>query len=188
MIPTLIGFPLLCAYPMLYSLYCAFCDWDGYNDPVFAGLKNFKYILTLDPVFPKSVAVTFIYALINVPVSLILGLALAVLLNKQLKGIKFFRVLYYLPTIVPSVAAIILWQFMFKSDTGLLNGMLRQIGLPAVGWLTDEKVVLLSLSLIKWWGVGGMMIIFLSGLQSVPVDVYEAADLDGASGWQKRCV
>ena len=185
MIPTLIGFPLLCAYPMLYSLYCAFCDWDGYNDPVFAGLKNFKYILTLDPVFPKSVAVTFIYALINVPVSLILGLALAVLLNKQLKGIKFFRVIYYLPTIVPSVAAIILWQFMFKSDTGLLNGMLRQIGLPAVGWLTDEKVVLLSLSLIKWWGVGGMMIIFLSGLQSVPVDVYEAADLDGASGWQK---
>ena len=185
MIPTLIGFPLLCAYPMLYSLYCAFCDWDGYNDPVFAGLKNFKYILTLDPVFPTSVAVTFIYALINVPVSLILGLALAVLLNKQLKGIKFFRVLYYLPTIVPSVAAIILWQFMFKSDTGLLNGMLRQIGLPAVGWLTDEKVVLLSLSLIKWWGVGGMMIIFLSGLQSVPVDVYEAADLDGASGWQK---
>lgn len=128
---------------------------------------------------------TFIYALINVPVSLILGLALAVLLNKQLKGIKFFRVIYYLPTIVPSVAAIILWQFMFKSDTGLLNGMLRQIGLPAVGWLTDEKVVLLSLSLIKWWGVGGMMIIFLSGLQSVPVDVYEAADLDGASGWQK---
>ena len=85
MIPTLIGFPLLCAYPMLYSLYCAFCDWDGYNDPVFAGLKNFKYILTLDPVFPKSVAVTFIYALINVPVSLILGLALAVLINKQLK-------------------------------------------------------------------------------------------------------
>jgi len=84
----------------------AFCDWDGYNDPVFAGLKNFKYILTLDPVFPKSVAVTFIYALINVPVSLILGLALAVLLNKQLKGIKFFRVIYYLPTIVPSVAAI----------------------------------------------------------------------------------
>ena len=96
------------------SLYCAFCDWDGYNDPVFAGLKNFKYILTLDPVFPKSVAVTFIYALINVPVSLILGLALAVLLNKQLKGIKFFRVLYYLPTIVPSVAAIILWQFMLS--------------------------------------------------------------------------
>lgn len=185
MIPTLIGFPLLCAYPMLYSLYCAFCDWDGYNDPVFAGLKNFKYILTLDPVFPKSVAVTFIYALINVPISLILGLALAVLLNKQLKGIKFFRVLYYLPTIVPGVAAIVLWQFMFKSDTGLLNGMLRQIGLPAVGWLTDEKVVLLSLSLIKWWGVGGMMIIFLSGLQSVPVDVYEAAELDGASGWQK---
>lgn len=183
MLPTLIGFPALCAYPMLYSLYCAFCDWDGYNDPVFVGLKNFKYILTIDPVFPKAVRITFTYALINVPVTLILGMALAVLLNKKIKGIKLFRVIYYLPTIVPGVAAIILWQFIFKSDTGLLNGVLTQIGLPAVGWLTDEKVVLFSLSLIKWWGVGGMMIIFLSGLQSVPADIYEAAQLDGASGW-----
>lgn len=183
MLPTLIGFPLLCAYPMLYSLYCAFCDWDGYNDPVFAGLKNFKYILTVDPVFPKAVRITFTYALINVPVTLILGLALAVLLNKNIRGMRIFRVIYYLPTIVPGVAAIILWQFIFKSDTGMLNGILTQFGLPSVGWLTDEKVVLFSLSLIKWWGVGGMMIIFLSGLQSVPADIYEAAQLDGASGW-----
>lgn len=183
MIPTLIGFPVLCAYPMLYSLYSAFCDWDGINSPVWRGLKNFKYLLFIDPVFLKSIRVTFAFALINVPVTLILGLALAVLLNKKIPGIKLFRVIYYLPTIVPGVAAIILWQFIFKSDVGLLNGILGQLGLSPVGWLTSEHVVLFSLSIIKWWGVGGMMIIFLSGLQSVPADVFEAASLDGATGW-----
>ena len=183
MIPTLIGFPVLCAYPMLYSLYSAFCDWDGINSPVWRGLKNFKYLLFVDPVFLKSIKVTFLFALINVPVTLILGLALAVLLNKKVPGIKLFRVIYYLPTFVPCVAAIILWQFIFKSDVGLLNGVLGQLGIAPVGWLTSERVVLLSLSIIKWWGVGGMMIIFLSGLQSVPADIYEAASLDGAGGW-----
>lgn len=185
MFPTLIGFPLLCAYPMIYSLYCAFCDWDGISDPVFAGLKNFKFIFTAKPIFWDSIRVTLTYALINVPITLILGLALAMLLNKKLVGIKIFRVIYYLPTIVPSVAAIVLWQFMFRYDTGLINSTLRQLGLPAVGWLTDPNVVLISLSIIKWWGVGGMMIVFLSGLQSVPADLYEAASLDGASGWSQ---
>jgi multiple sugar transport system permease protein len=164
-------------------LYSAFCDWDGINSPVWRGLKNFKYLLFVDPVFLKSIKVTFLFALINVPVTLILGLALAVLLNKKVPGIKLFRVIYYLPTIVPGVAAIILWQFIFKSDVGLLNGVLGQLGIAPVGWLTSERVVLLSLSIIKWWGVGGMMIIFLSGLQSVPADIYEAASLDGAGGW-----
>lgn len=183
MLPTLIGFPLLCAYPMIYSLYCSFCDWDGINNPVWVGLKNYKFIFTAKPIFWDSVRVTFTYALINVPITLVLGLALAVLLNKKLIGIRIFRVIYYLPTIVPSVASIVLWQFMFKSDTGLINQMLTQIGLQPVGWLTDPKVVLIALSIIKWWGVGGMMIVFLSGLQSVPADLYEAASLDGASGW-----
>lgn len=185
MFPTLIGFPLLCVYPMIYSLYAAFCDWDGINDPVWAGLKNFEFIFTLKPIFWDSVRVTFTYALINVPITLILGLALAVLLNKKLVGIKVFRVIYYLPTIVPSVAALVLWQFIFKSDSGLLNGTLNQLGFESVGWLTDPNVVLISLSIIKWWGVGGMMIVFLSGLQSVPADLYEAAQLDGASGWSQ---
>lgn len=185
MIPTLIGWPLFCGYPLITSLYCSFCDWDGVNAPVWKGLKNYIFILTQDPIFPKSLKVTLEFAAINVPMSLILGLALAVLLNKKLKGIKIFRTLYYLPTIIPGVATLILWMFMFKSDTGLLNGILRQLGLPAVGWLTDPDVVLISLSLIRWWAVGGTMMIFLSGLQSVPGELYEAAELDGAGGWAK---
>lgn len=183
MFPTLIGLPAFCIYPMIYTLYTAFCDWDGTNAPVWAGLKNFKYIFTIDPVFWKSLWITLAYALINVPITLILGMALAVLLNKNIKGIRLFRTIYYLPTIVPGIAAMVLWQFLYRSDVGLLNGILNQIGLPSVGWLTSEKVVLISLSIMKWWGVGGMMIIFLSGLQSVPADLYEAAQLDGAGGW-----
>lgn len=185
MTPTLIGFPLLCVYPLIYSLYCAFCDWDGINAPVWAGLKNFKFIFTAKPIFWDSVRVTFTYAIVNVVITLILGLALAVLLNKKLVGIKLFRVIYYLPTIVPSVAAIVLWQFMFKSDTGLINQLLNQMGFKSVGWLTDPNVVLISLSMIKWWAVGGTMMIFLSGLQSVPMDLYEAASLDGAGAWSQ---
>ena len=185
MIPTLIGLPLFCIYPLVTSLYCAFCDWDGINAPVWKGIKNFRWILVKDPTFKQSLLATMEYALINVPIMLVLGLALAVLLSKKLRGIKIFRVLYYLPTIIPGVATLVLWQFMFKSDVGLLNGLLRQIGLQPVGWLTDEKVVLFSLSIIRWWTVGGAMMVFLSGLQSVPGDLYEAADLDGAGGWQK---
>jgi ABC-type sugar transport systems, permease components len=185
MIPTLIGFTAFCIYPMLYSLYCSFCNWNGINKPEWAALKNYKYLFQQDPIFLKSIKITFTYVLINVPVTLILGLAIALLLNKKIPGIRFFRVIFYLPTIVPSIAAIVLWQFIFKSDTGLLNGLLAAIGMKPVGWLTDANVVLISLSIIKWWGVGGMMMIFLSGLQSVPEDVYEAADLDGAGGWSK---
>ena len=183
MIPTLIGWPLFCGYPLITSLYCSFCDWDGVNSPVWQGLKNYKFILGTDPIFPKSLRVTLVYAAINVPMTLILGLALAILLNKKIPGIKVFRTIYYLPTIIPAVASIVLWQFMFKSDTGLINGILRQIGLKPVGWLTNEHVVLISLSIIKWWAVGGTMMIFLSGLQSVPGELYEAAELDGAGKW-----
>ncbi len=183
MIPTLIGFPLFTLYPLISSLYCSFCDWDGVNAPVWKGLKNYTFILTQDPIFPKSLKVTLEYALINVPMTLILGLAVAVLLNKRLPGIKIFRTIYYLPTIIPAVAAILLWKFMFKSDTGMINGVLQQIGLQPVGWLTSERVVLIALSIIKWWAVGGTMMIFLAGLQSVPDELYEAAKLDGAGRW-----
>ena len=183
MLPTLIGLPLFCIYPLITSLYCSFCDWDGINAPIWKGIKNYRFILLRDPVFKQSLLRTMEYAIINVPVMLALGLALAILLNKKIRGIRIFRVLYYLPTIIPAVATLVLWQFIFKSDSGLLNNLLRQFGLSPVGWLTDESMVLFSLSIIRWWTVGGTMMVFLSGLQSVPSSLYEAASLDGAGSW-----
>ena len=185
MLPAIIGFSVFVVYPMAVAAYTAFTEWSGLSTPKFIGLENFRYLFTQDPIFWQSIRVTFIYVLLTVPVCMVLGLAMAVLLNRELLGIRVFRTVYYLPTIVPSVAAIVLWQFIFKSDFGLLNGILRQLGLQEVGWLTDRRIVLISLAIMRYWAVGSMMIIFLAGLQSVPADLYESAEIDGAGAWRK---
>ncbi len=185
MIPTIIGFSLYVGYPLLTSIYYALTEWDGLLPPKFVGLKNFAFIFKTDPTFFKSLEVTFLYVIYTVPISLILGLLLALLLNKNIPGIKIFRTMYYLPVVLPSVAALVLWLFIFKSDYGLLNNLLRLVHLPPVPWLESSKTALLSIGLVKFWGVGGTMIIFLSGLQSIPADVFEAAEIDGASWFRK---
>lgn len=185
MLPTVIGFSVFVAYPLIVSIYYSMTNWDGLLTPKFIGLKNFQYIFTVDPTFWMSIKATFIYVIYTVPISLALGLGLALLLNKSLPGIKIFRTLFYLPVILPSVAALVLWLFIYKSDYGLLNNLLRAVHLPAVKWLEDPKMAMISIGIVKFWGVGGAMIIFLSGLQSVPADIFEAADIDGASGFQK---
>lgn len=185
MLPAIIGFAAFVFYPLVVAAYTAFTEWNGLKPPKFIGLANFQYLFFKDAVFWSSIRVTFIYVLLTVPVSLVLGLLMAVLLNRPIPGIRAFRTTYYLPTIIPSVAAIVLWQFIFQSDFGLINGILRSLGLPAVGWLTDKRVVLFSLAIIRYWAVGSMMIVFLAGLQSVPADLYEAAEMDGATSLQK---
>lgn len=185
MIPTLIGFTFFVAYPVVVSIYYGFTDWDGVTTANWIGLDNFKKLFTRDPLFLTSLRLTFTYVIYTVPINLLLGLALAVLLNKTLPGIKIFRTLFYIPAITPSIASCTLWMFIFREDNGLLNSILTSIGLPAVGWLTSRTVALFSIGIIKFWACGSMMIIFLSGLQGVPVDVYEAADLDGAGGWTR---
>lgn len=182
LMPTVIGFSFFIAYPFICSLYYCLTDWNGITDPVFIGFENFVHIKE-DPIFLTSLRVTFTYVLYTVPVTLLLGMALAVLLNKTLPGIKIFRTLYYIPAITPAVASLTLWMFIFRTDGGLLNSIMLQLGLPQIGWLTDKSIVIFSLGVIKFWTVGSMMIVFLSGLQGIPVDVYEAADLDGANGW-----
>jgi len=183
-LPSIIGFSVFVAYPMLSSLYYALTEWGGYDKPRFVGFANFKYLFTVDPAFWPSIRATFYFVLMSVPSSLILGLALAMLLNKGLPGIKWFRTIYYLPTIVPSIAALTLWLFIYEPQYGLANSLLRALGLPEGTWLTGETTALPSLVIIGLWQVGSGMIIFLSGLQSVPKDLYEAAEVDGAAKWR----
>lgn len=182
-LPSIIGFSVFVAYPLISSLYYALTDWDGINKPKFVGFDNFTYMFTVDPAFWKSLRVTFYFVLLNVPSSLIFGLVLAMLLNRKLPGIKFFRTAFYLPTVIPAVATLTLWLFMYHPQYGLANQVLRLFGLPSAPWLTSENTALLSIILSGLWQVGSGMIIFLSGLQSVPQDLYEAAEVDGASGW-----
>ena len=137
-LPSIIGFSVFVAYPLISSLYYALTDWDGINKPKFVGFDNFTYMFTVDPAFWKSLRVTFYFVLLNVPSSLIFGLVLAMLLNRKLPGIKFFRTAFYLPTVIPAVATLTLWLFMYHPQYGLANQVLRLFGLPAAPWLTSR--------------------------------------------------
>ncbi len=183
-LPSIVGFSVFVAYPLLSSMYYALTEWGGYDRPRFVGFANFKYMFTVDPAFWPSIRATFYFVLMSVPSSLVLGLFLAVLLNRSLPGIKWFRTIFYLPTVVPSIATLTLWLFIYQPQYGLANSVLRALGLPDGTWLTSEMTALPSIVLVGLWQVGAGMIIFLSGLQAVPKDMYEAADVDGAPRWR----
>lgn len=185
MIPTVIGFSLFIIYPMIASGYYALTEFSGFGRAKFIGFENFEWMFFKDPVFWPSIRATLKYVVFTVPSILVTGLLLAVLLNKSMAGIKAFRTIYYLPVVIPAVASLVMWKFIFEPDYGLLNGILTFFSLPTSRWLQDPKVVIQALTIIAVWGCGGSMIIFLSGLQSVPTELYEAADVDGASSFTK---
>ena len=184
--PSIIGFALFVAYPFIASIYYSLTDWPGFGAANFVGLENFVYMWTKDPSFLKSLRVTFMYVLLTAPLGLLGSLILAVLLNtKNLFGVKVLRTIYYLPVILPSVATLVLWKFVYQPQYGLFNSILRLVGLPASLWLESEAMALPAIAIVRLWLVGGAMIVLLGGLQSVPAELYEAATVDGASGWRK---
>jgi multiple sugar transport system permease protein len=179
-LPSILGFSIFVAYPLVTSAYYSLTRWDGNTDPVFVGFKNYVYMFTKDPSFWPSVKATILFALMSVPASLVLGLLLALLLNRNLPGIRIFRTMLYLPAVLPSIATLTLWKFLYNPQFGLANQVLDALHLPTLGWLGDENTALPALVLIGLWGVGSTMIIFLAGLQAVPQEFYEAAKMDGA--------
>ena len=185
MTPTIVGFCLFIAYPLIATVFYSFTKWNGITKPSFIGLRNYVDMLSFDPTFWQSLKVTALYILMTVPTGLAVGLLLAVLLNKSLPGIKVLRTLYYVPVVVPPIASLALWKFIFNPDYGLANALLRLLGLPTSGWLESTMMALPSISIISLWGVGATVIILLGGLQTVPRDLYEAARVDGASGWKR---
>ena len=185
MIPTLIGFSLFIIYPLIASGYYSLCEYSGFGKEKFVGFKNFIWMFTKDPTFGPAIRATLKYVVFTVPALLIFGLLLALLLNKTMSFVKVFRAIYYLPVVVPAVASLVLWKFIFSPDYGLVNGILASLGLPTSRWLEDNNMVMVALTIIVVWGCGSQMIIFLSGLQSVPAELYEAAVVDGASGSQQ---
>ncbi|QDP95720.1 sugar ABC transporter permease [Microlunatus elymi] len=178
--PSIVGFGLFVAYPLVMSIYYSLTRWNGVTKPQFIGLDNYVYMLTKDPVFWIAVRNTLVFAVISVPVSLIAGLALAVLLNRKLKGVKIFRTIFFLPVVLPSIAVLTMWKYLFDPQFGLANQILSWLHLPTSQWLSSADTAMPTVILIGVWGVGGTMIIFLAGLQNVPDELYEAAKLDGA--------
>jgi multiple sugar transport system permease protein len=179
-LPSIVGLSIFVLYPLISSIYIALTKWDGVVDPKFIGFQNFVYMFTKDPAFWPSLKATALYVILSVPASLVLGLLLAVLLNQALPGIRIFRTILYLPTILPSVATLTLWKFIYQPQYGLANDVLSALHLPTSLWLSSENVALPAIIIIGLWGVGSTMIIFLAGLQAVPKELYEAARIDGA--------
>jgi multiple sugar transport system permease protein len=183
--PWLLGFLIFTVGPMLTSLFLSFHIYD-LSRMEYVGAENYRRLLFEDPLFWKSLRITFTYALFAVPLGVAGSLALAVLLNQKVRGIRLFRTLYYLPSLVPAVASAIVWQWVFNTDNGALNQGLMWLGLPNIAWLQDEKWTLTAFVIMSLWGIGGgRMVIFLAGLQGVPDQLLEAATIDGASPWRR---
>ncbi|MEZ4735321.1 MAG: sugar ABC transporter permease [Caldilineaceae bacterium] len=184
-LPWIIGSLLWTLGPFGAAAYLSFTDYDILSKSTFIGLENFRTMLTADPLFWTALRVTTVYAFVSVPLQIILGLLLAMLLNAKVRGLAWFRTIYYLPAVLSGVAVSFLWIWIFSADWGILNFLLSLIGIRGPNWLTSETWALPSLILMSLWGVGGGMVIYLAGLQGVPTEFYEAAEVDGAGWWPK---
>jgi multiple sugar transport system permease protein len=184
-LPAIIGFVAFTLAPMIASLVISLTDWTIGGKPSFVGLANYKRMFTADDSFYKSLWATLYYTLGAVPLLLIVAFAVALLLNQPVRGQAAFRVIYYLPAIVPIVANSMLWIWLFNPDFGLLNTITEKAGLPRSQWIFDESTAIPSLILMSVWGFGNVAVIFLAGLQGVPRQLYEAISVDGGGTWRR---
>jgi multiple sugar transport system permease protein len=164
---------------MLYSIYLSFVKWNFTGDPKWIGLANYEKLAT-DKLIGQSLKVTLLYTLTSVPLGLCVAFLLATLLNQPVRGIPVFRTLFYMPSLVSGIANSVLWLWMFNPDFGVINTLLKMIGVDGPGWIYDKFWALPSLVIMSLWGVGGSMLIYLAGLQGIPTEYYEAAEIDGA--------
>ena len=185
--PLIVGLILFTVIPVVSSFWFSLCNYPILAPPRFIGVSNYVE-LTRDSQFWRSVQNTFMYVLGAVPLGMIVGLSLALLLNQKVAGIKVFRTLFFLPTVVPMVANSVLWIRLLDSQQGLVNTFLRAIHVPepwVPGWLADEHWAMPGLILMSLWGAGGGAVLYLAALQDVPPELFEAAELDGAKPTQR---
>ncbi|MEZ4861277.1 MAG: sugar ABC transporter permease [Caldilineaceae bacterium] len=185
--PWIIGFLVFVAGPLVASMWFSLTKYNVLRPAKFIGLENYITAFTNDPLFFPSIWRTFYFALLSVPLAMIGSLVVALLLNQKLIATTVWRTLYFLPTLTPIVAAALLWRWMLNPDVGLVNYLLAQVGIPGPGWLSSTSWAIPALVLMGLWAsVGGSrMIIFLAGLQDVPTELLEAAEIDGAGAWAK---
>ena len=184
--PWLIGLFVFTLIPMLFSLVLSFCKWDivkGLSTIEFIGFQNFTKIFN-DKKFYKALEVTFKFCLISIPMYQICSLLVAMLLNMRIKFMRTFRLIFFLPSIIPTIATSMIWAQILGKD-GLINQGLRVFGIQGPAWLNDPKTALYGLILMGVWGIGNTIIIYLSGLQGVGEELYEASSIDGANAFQR---
>lgn len=184
-LPYIVFFLLFNAYPIIFSFILVFHKWNIISPMKFLGLENFRFLLQ-DPLFWKSIRNTFVFLVIHIPLQLIVALVIANILNQKIAARGFFRASFFLPVVISGVVITILWQQFYSYETGLFNTILMKIGLDKIPWLISTKFAMPSIAVMATWkNVGLYIVLFLAGLQSIPSSLYEAADVDGATGVQK---
>ncbi|PRX63933.1 carbohydrate ABC transporter membrane protein 1 (CUT1 family) [Cohnella sp. SGD-V74] len=183
--PWLLGFILLTLGPICMSLYYSFTDYSLLSAPNWVGLDNYRKIFTTDDTFPHTLKITILFVLLTVPLRLAFALLIAMMLNRPIRGIAYYRTMVYFPSLIgTSIAVSILWKNIFGRN-GFVNDVLGFFGISGKSWIADPKYALGTLILMMVWQFGSSMIIFLAGLKQIPRDLYEAASVDGASKWRQ---
>ncbi len=184
-LPWVLGLLLFMVYPMTRSLYLSFTSYDFFAAPRIIGLRNYAGLLG-DNLFWHSLQITITYTYLSVSGSTIVSLGAALLLGQSdVRGINWWRTIYYIPSVISSVAVAVLWTYIFNPDFGLINTFLAWLGIQGPGWLTSPKWALSAIILMSWWQIGQPMVIYLAGIKGIPRSLYEAAGIDGAGGWDR---
>lgn len=185
-LPWIIGILAFFLYPMGYAVYISFTDWRVTGISPWVGLGNYRMLLQ-DPLFVHSLKLTTVYTLISVPLQLFVGFMMAYLLNQKIVGRGVFRTIYYMPSILSGPAISVVWGWLFNTEFGIVNHILRVLGVsnPSIPWLTSREWILYFYIIMGLWTVGNTVVLYLAGLQGIPTEYYEAADVDGANRFQK---
>jgi multiple sugar transport system permease protein len=186
LLPNLIGFLIFTAIPVGAAFVLAFYDYDLLLGASWAGLENFREMFTVDRVFRAALFNTVYFTAVSVPLSVVLGLATAILVNQALRGVVIFRSIFLLPYVTVTVALSLVWKWLYLPDIGLINSVLGAVGIDGPAWLTSQTWAMPALILMSVWkGFGYNMVIFLAGLQGIPDHLYDAAKVDGATAWRR---
>ena len=186
LLPNIVGFLVFSSIPVLVTLGISTLDWDMIRTPTFVGIGNYAVLVTQDAVFRQVLGNTAFYVVGTVPAGIVLSLLLALAMNAQLRGITFFRAIFFVPVITSAVAVAMVWRWLYNRDFGLINLALHAVGLPAIPWLSSSAWAMPAIILMAIWKrVGYDMVIYLAGLQAIPPQLYEAAQIDGAGRWRR---
>lgn len=186
-LPQIIGLILFVLIPLIIAVYLSFCEWNFIDTPSWVGLKNFYAVFDFDgDVFFKTLENTAIFLLGIIPLTMVAALGLALLANQHLPMLSFYKSALFMPMVTSSVAVAMVWYWLFAPDMGLINFVIEQFGIDGPGWLSDPKWSRVAIIIMSaWLKTGYYFIVFLAGLKAIPQSYYEAAEIDGASGWQK---